>query len=134
MALIEYHSQLYNTDYKNIACFGRTNDSTLTHYYNIYSVSYNHKIYQYMTSHILFYLSIVALLTSCHGQATTHHSPTIISMKGDTVTDLSSNIMVIYQDKQDVYWFGSWETGAYRYDGKSLINYTTQPGLLNNRI
>ncbi|MCU0431956.1 MAG: hypothetical protein MUC87_00720 [Bacteroidia bacterium] len=42
--------------------------------------------------------------------------------------------MVVYQDKKNVYWFGSWETGVYRYDGKTLINYTTKHGLPNNRI
>ncbi|MEZ5147300.1 MAG: two-component regulator propeller domain-containing protein [Bacteroidales bacterium] len=53
---------------------------------------------------------------------------------GDTVTETGNNIMVIYQDKKHVYWFGSWETGVYRYDGKTLINYTTKHGLPNNRI
>ncbi len=42
--------------------------------------------------------------------------------------------MVIYQDKKNIYWFGSWETGVYRYDGKTLINFTTKHGLPNNRI
>jgi hypothetical protein len=23
---------------------------------------------------------------------------------------------VIYQDKKNTYWFGSWQTGVYRYD------------------
>jgi ligand-binding sensor domain-containing protein len=42
--------------------------------------------------------------------------------------------MVVYQDKKNVYWFGSWETGVYRYDGRTIINYTTEHGLPNNRI
>lgn len=42
--------------------------------------------------------------------------------------------MVVYQDSKNVYWFGSFETGVYRYDGKELVNYTTKHGLLNNRI
>src|SRR5690606_30517876 len=42
--------------------------------------------------------------------------------------------MVIYQDKKNTYWFGSWETGVYRYDGKTLINYTTKHGLYTNRV
>lgn len=53
---------------------------------------------------------------------------------GDTVQELGSHIMVIYQDKKNVYWFGSFETGVYRYDGKSLINYSIKHGLPNNRI
>jgi ligand-binding sensor domain-containing protein len=42
--------------------------------------------------------------------------------------------MVIYQDKKNVYWFGSWETGVYKYDGKNLINYNQRHGLAHNRI
>ena len=41
--------------------------------------------------------------------------------------------MVVYQDKKNQYWFGSWETGVYKYDGKPLINFTTKHGLSNNR-
>ncbi len=26
--------------------------------------------------------------------------------------------MVAYQDKKNVYWFGSWEKGVYRYDAR----------------
>ena len=87
---------------------------------------------------ILSLFSILSLLTSCNGQLS---NPKIVTndfkeqfLKGDTVKELGSNIMVIYQDKKNVYWFGSWETGVYRYDGKTLINYTTKHGLLNNRI
>lgn len=57
-----------------------------------------------------------------------------IGFFGDTVKELGSNVMLIYQDIQNVYWFGSWETGVYRYDGKSMINYSIKHGLPNNRI
>jgi ligand-binding sensor domain-containing protein len=52
----------------------------------------------------------------------------------DTVNDLSNNIMVIYQDQQNNYWFGSWEDGLYKYDGQSIIHYTTKDGLPDNRV
>lgn len=42
--------------------------------------------------------------------------------------------MVIYQDKKNRYWFGSWETGVYKYDGKILIYYSTKHGFPTNRI
>lgn len=42
--------------------------------------------------------------------------------------------MVIYQDKDDVYWFGSWEDGLYRYDRKTITHYTSKDGLRHNRI
>jgi len=84
------------------------------------------------------FLSILATLTSCNGQPKTETNNTeklnIEIAKGDTVKKLGSSIMVVYQDKKSVYWFGSWETGVYRYDGKTLINYTTKHGLPHNRI
>jgi ligand-binding sensor domain-containing protein len=81
---------------------------------------------------IFFY--ILTILTSCNGQTSNKKTNPDLSANGDTVKELGSNIMVVYQDKKNVYWFGSWETGVYRYDGRTLINYTTKHGLQNNRI
>lgn len=88
-----------------------------------------------MKINTLGFLSIITLWMSCHSQ--TSKSTKVIEglyLKGDTVPELGSNIMVVYQDKKNVYWFGSWETGVYRYDGRALLNYTTKHGLPNNRI
>jgi ligand-binding sensor domain-containing protein len=87
-----------------------------------------------MKLNILLFLSILTLLTSCNGQTTDKKNNTNQFVNGDTVKELGSSIMVVYQDKQNVHWFGSWETGIYRYDGKKLINYTTKHGLPNNRV
>jgi ligand-binding sensor domain-containing protein len=87
-----------------------------------------------MKLYILLFLSILTLLPSCNGQTTKQYVKAEHNVTGDTVTELGNNIMVVYQDKKNIYWFGSWETGVYRYDGKSLINYTTKHGLSNNRI
>lgn len=91
-----------------------------------------------MKSNILLLLSFLTLLTSCTGQ-TSNQEKSIEpisdqSVKGDTVKELGSSIMVVYQDKKNDYWFGSWETGIYRYDGKTLVNYTTKHGLYTNRV
>ncbi|MEM1283004.1 MAG: hypothetical protein AAGG81_05565, partial [Chlamydiota bacterium] len=83
---------------------------------------------------ILTIFIAMALLTSCNGQTTNQQEKTDNISKADTVTELGSSVMVIYQDSKNVYWFGSWETGVYKYDGNELINYTTKHGLLNNRI
>ncbi len=53
---------------------------------------------------------------------------------GDTVRQPGKNIMVVFQDSKNVYWFGSWETGIYKFDGKTIINYTTKHGLPDNRV
>jgi ligand-binding sensor domain-containing protein len=73
-------------------------------------------------------------MTSCNGQTTNQKKDADPITKGDTVKELGSNIMLVYQDKKNNYWFGSWESGVYRYDGKTLINYTTKHGLHNNRV
>jgi ligand-binding sensor domain-containing protein len=86
---------------------------------------------------LLFY-SILSILTSCNGQTSDSKNSSDhlqeMSIKGDTVKELGSSIMVMYQDKKNIYWFGSWETGVYKYDGKTLINYTTKHGLYTDRV
>jgi ligand-binding sensor domain-containing protein len=87
---------------------------------------------------LLIFINLLTLLTSCSGQ-TSNSTKNLDQSKeqfltGDTVKELGSSIMVVYQDKKNNYWFGSWETGVYRYDGKTLINYTTKQGLPHNRI
>ncbi len=73
------------------------------------------------------------LLTSCNAQPTSEGNTAYTNL-GDTVAKIDSNIMVTYQSKNKDYWFGSWEAGVYRYNGKDIVNYTTQHGLLNNRV
>lgn len=80
------------------------------------------------------FFCILTILTSCNGQTYNEKINADPLVKGDTVQELGSSIMVVYQDKKNVYWFGSWETGVYSYDGKTLINYTTKHGLPNNRV
>ena len=83
---------------------------------------------------LITFFNILVLLTSCNGQITKRKIKTENIVEGDTVRELGSSIMVIYQDSKNNYWFGSWETGVYKYDGKKLINYTTKHGLPNDRI
>ncbi len=83
---------------------------------------------------IISFFNLLVLLTSCNGQTTKQQLKTDNIVKGDTVTKLGNSIMVIHQDKNDIYWFGSWETGVYRFDGKTVTNFTTKHGLPSNRI
>ncbi|MBK8448540.1 MAG: hypothetical protein IPO78_13875 [Saprospiraceae bacterium] len=87
-----------------------------------------------MKLNILLFLSTMTLLTSCNGQTSNQKNKIDQFIKGDTVKELGKSIMVVYQDSKNAYWFGSWETGVYKYDGNELVNYTTKHGLLNNRI
>ncbi|WP_426430517.1 ligand-binding sensor domain-containing protein [Winogradskyella sp. HB-48] len=83
---------------------------------------------------IFTFLTALFFLTSCNEQITKQEVKTDSIAKGDTASELGSNIMVVFQDSKNIYWFGSWDTGVYRYDGKALVNYTTKHGLHNNRI
>ena len=77
---------------------------------------------------------VLVLLTSCNGQHTRPHVNSNNIEQDQGVTELGKSIMVVYQAHNNVYWFGSWDRGVYRFDGKELINYTTKDGLPNNRI
>ena len=57
-----------------------------------------------------------------------------ITAIGDTVNSTGNNIMTIYQDKKNIYWFGSWVNGLYRYDGVNVLHFTQKDGLPGNRI
>ncbi|XLS30542.1 two-component regulator propeller domain-containing protein [Flavobacteriaceae bacterium M23B6Z8] len=78
---------------------------------------------------MLTLLSTLALLVACKRQTAKEQD-----LKGKPVTELGKSIMVVYQDHKNNYWFGSWETGLYKFDGETLINYTTEHGLPSNRI
>lgn len=86
----------------------------------------------------ILFLGTLTLMTSCYGQTSTLNKNREQIREGfstgNIVPALGSSIMVVFQDKKNVYWFGSWETGVYRYDGKTLVNYTTKDGLPNNRV
>jgi ligand-binding sensor domain-containing protein len=51
-----------------------------------------------------------------------------------TATEIDKNIRSIFQDKNGNYWFGTNAAGVYRYDGKTLLQYTVKDGLPNNQV
>lgn len=52
---------------------------------------------------------------------------------GDVVDKLGSNLMLVYQDSKSQWWFATWGDGLYRYNGKTIVHFTTQHGLSHNR-
>lgn len=48
--------------------------------------------------------------------------------------NLDPNIRSIFQDKKGNYWFGTNAAGVYRYDGKTLTQYTVKDGLSDNQV
>ncbi|MGB2849007.1 MAG: hypothetical protein WBB93_15635, partial [Saprospiraceae bacterium] len=64
---------------------------------------------------VIFFLTILTLLTSCNGQATTQSEISTNSISiGDTVNELGKEITLVYQDKKDNYWFASKNDGVYK--------------------
>lgn len=53
--------------------------------------------------------------------------------KNNSTTEINKIVLSIFQDRNDNYWFGT-NAGAYRFDGKSLILFTTKDGLFQNQI
>jgi ligand-binding sensor domain-containing protein len=53
---------------------------------------------------------------------------------GEIVSELGKSVMYVFQAKNNDYWFGSNDRGVYRYDGKTLVNFTTKDGLVSNQI
>jgi len=45
-----------------------------------------------------------------------------------------ANVLAIQRDSDGALWFGTWGRGVYRYDGKSLLNFTQKDGLQSNAI
>lgn len=91
-----------------------------------------------MKNMTLLLLTFTLLFSSCNE---TGKTPETIESKtdklgiiGDTVGQLSNNIMVIYQDMKNNYWFGSWQDGLFKYDGRSIIHYSTKHGLPSDRV
>jgi len=78
---------------------------------------------------ILLFLSVFTFLTSCNGQS----QKSTVKI-GNTVSELSKSILLVYQATNGDYWFGSDVDGVYRYDGKTITHFSEKDGLSNNRI
>jgi ligand-binding sensor domain-containing protein len=81
---------------------------------------------------------VLTVISSCYGQNTienvkpeSNNNESKLSL-GKTVKALDDRTMIIFQDNDDNYWFGS--NGAIRYDGNTLTQFTTEDGLNNNGI
>ncbi|PSR14102.1 MAG: hypothetical protein DA408_04430 [Bacteroidetes bacterium] len=95
---------------------------------------------QLMKLDTLLFLCLLILLTSCNGQPTSQAGQKISSDQtttialGDTVSELDKSTWIVFQDKHNNYWFGSDGQGVYRYDGNIILRFSTEDGLLSNKI
>lgn len=81
------------------------------------------------TFKLITYPLIALLIISCRVQKSSDQNSA-----GRIVQYLDDNIMVVHQDREGNYWFGSWDSGLYQYDGVTLTQYDTSDGLPSHRI
>lgn len=85
----------------------------------------------------LLFFSITFLLASCNGQTNTLAAKTDLSgdaIIGEKVPQLGDHLWYVYQDKKNNYWFGSNGEGVFRFDGTTILQFTTKDGLSNDSI
>lgn len=61
-------------------------------------------------------------------------SPRPAAARGEIAAELDSAIFYVFQARNQDYWFGSNDLGVYRFDGKTLVHFTADDGLVSNRI
>ena len=84
----------------------------------------------------ILFLSILTVLISCKGQVKSESEQLNITENsiGQVVNKLDPKANLIYHDREDNKWFGSQEVGIYRYDGETLVLFTSKDGLVSHRI
>lgn len=90
-----------------------------------------------MIFNIILFISIFTSLTSCNGQTSTNTRSNISISEiavGDTLKEPGDSLWYIYQDRKNNYWFGSNGEGVFRFDGKTILNFTTKDGLCSDSI
>lgn len=58
----------------------------------------------------------------------------INNFEANVATEIGKKVLSIFQDKKNNYWFGTQSSGVYRYDGKTLIQFTEKDGLFWNQV
>lgn len=85
---------------------------------------------------ILLTVIISSSLLSCNSQVKSKPEQTEIKTMeiGKKVSKLDNQIWAVFQDSKGNYWFGSNGQGVYKFDGKTIIQFTTKDGLVHNQI
>lgn len=84
----------------------------------------------------LLALSLGAVLSSADGQGAKQCCGPAdpAPAKGTVVAEVEKEIRSVFQDSRNHYWFGGNTQGAYRYDGKTLTQFTTKDGLSGTQV
>ena len=79
-------------------------------------------------------LVVVLLLAAARGELTLARDLANDSATGPPPRLRFATVRSILEDSKGNYWFGSWEEGVCRFDGKSLTYFTVNDGLSDNQI
>ncbi|TAH35217.1 MAG: hypothetical protein EYC70_13340 [Planctomycetota bacterium] len=83
---------------------------------------------------------LMALASACSAQSTpptedaASKQQAYLAAGGTAVTALDPQVNVVFQAKDQTLWFGSYGQGVYRYDGKTILHFTTEHGLAGNYV
>lgn len=86
---------------------------------------------------------LLIYLVSCNGQTQNNNSSneakkpnstTQPNSLNATVNSIDKNIRSIFQDRNGNYWFGTNGAGVYRYDTKTVTQFTVKDGLADNQV
>lgn len=82
----------------------------------------------------LFYIVLIILFSACRdlSQFDENIKPSEELQIGVKIDALGDRVSRIFQDSENNYWFA--HNGVVRYDGKELIQFTTDDGLYANRV
>ena len=69
--------------------------------------------------------------TAAHASQSDQGSATAI---GHPVAELDKPVFSVFQAKNGTYWFGSNGQGLYRYDGRTITQFTTQDGVCSDWV
>ena len=87
---------------------------------------------------IYLLLLLVAFFISCNGQnqksVEGKSEQTTKIIVGDTVSEIGGNIRCIFQDSKNNYWFATDGEGVFKYDGKTIMQFTNKHGLCCNFV
>ncbi len=89
-----------------------------------------------LLSEVFVFFLLSLFVTSCYGQSNPELNQSEVNTLeiGTPTSELYNQIWVVYQDSKGNYWFGSNGKGIYRFDGKTIIQFTTKDGLVHDQI
>lgn len=84
---------------------------------------------------LLFFPLLLFVSSFCAGQINgPTNSISEANFSGNNLVQLDNNIRSVFQDKQGVYWVGTNGAGVFRYDSKTMRQFTVADGLADNQI